>query len=297
MRSNNNRTSYTIPTKLTDNKDNWEKIAKGELSKDDIDDNVYKGKYTKDKKTFYDVRDPLSEMYHHKCCYCETIEHAPEVEHYRPKKRVKEEKTHKGYFWLCYEWTNLLPSCRYCNTSGGKGDQFPLAEDGVRVFNTPIEEGVFNTDRCKVDTEELLAEKPMLLHPEVDKVEDFFSFEDNGAIKGIDEEGRGEATVSICNMNRDNLLERRQNVIDKWLKDIEDILLDYSDGEATLAEVKRRVRKILQRLKGDCDVKEEFSLLQMICLSDFDRLIIQQLENEVFKELLQSIYQDFRTNN
>ncbi|WP_052444710.1 hypothetical protein [Flammeovirga sp. OC4] len=293
MRSNNNRSNYSTPKKLTENKDNWEKIAKGELPKSEINENVYKGKYTRQGKTYYSVRDPLSKMYYNKCCYCETIEHAPEVEHYRPKKEVTEEKTHNGYFWLCYEWTNLLPSCRYCNTSGGKGMKFPLAEGGVRVFDAPIEEGVFNTDRCKVDTEELLAEKPLLLHPEVEKVEDYFTFENNGAIKGIDGEGRGEATISICNMNRDNLLERRQNVIDKWLEDIEDILLDYSEGEATLAEVKRRVNRKLQRLKGSCDVKEEFSLLQMVCLSDFERLILNQLENETFKVFLKGIYDDF----
>ena len=55
----------------------------------------------------------------------------------------------------------------------------------------------------KIDSKELAAEKPHLLHPEADKPEDFFSFEvdENKSgirIKGIDADSRGENTINIC---------------------------------------------------------------------------------------------------
>jgi len=40
-----------------------------------------------------------------------------QVEHFRPKGRVVEDSSHKGYWWLASTWTNLLPSCSHCNIS------------------------------------------------------------------------------------------------------------------------------------------------------------------------------------
>jgi len=56
------------------------------------------------------------------------------VEHYRPKGKVtvrtdendqtsREVIDHPGYFWLAYEWYNLILSCPYCNTSHATEDQ------------------------------------------------------------------------------------------------------------------------------------------------------------------------------
>jgi hypothetical protein len=91
------------------------------------------------------VRAALEKLFCDKCAYCEskiTPGFAWEVEHFRPKKSVAERPDHPGYYWLAYEWTNLLPSCTLCNQrrrdkprwgdcslagSGGKGDQSPLS--------------------------------------------------------------------------------------------------------------------------------------------------------------------------
>ena len=95
--------------------------------KEAIRDNIYKGKYRDPSsgKDRYEVRERLRDIYYNKCAYCEDIDAKPEVEHYRPKKKVSEDSSHPGYYWLCYEWTNLLPSCHYCNTESGKRNQFP----------------------------------------------------------------------------------------------------------------------------------------------------------------------------
>src|SRR5207244_3555440 len=72
----------------------------------------------------------LNELFHKKCAYCEgkVSGHFPlDAEHYRPKKEVTEGRTrlggHPGYFWLAYEWYNLLLACRDCNSGHSTGEQ------------------------------------------------------------------------------------------------------------------------------------------------------------------------------
>jgi hypothetical protein len=77
----------------------------------------------------------LKEYFRGKCAYCESyFEHVAwgDVEHYRPKRAVKEEPGHRGYYWLAYAEENLLPSCALCNQGSGKGNHFPIA--GARVW-------------------------------------------------------------------------------------------------------------------------------------------------------------------
>ena len=116
--------------------DDWEKIAStGDTTI--IKDTIYKDAYKDaEGKTQSKVREKLNELYFHKCAYCETLCKA-EIEHYRPKKGVTEDTLHNGYYWLCYEWSNLVPSCRYCNTEGGKGNQFPIK--GTRIKLPPFD--------------------------------------------------------------------------------------------------------------------------------------------------------------
>jgi hypothetical protein len=108
-----------------------------------IRDSVYKG-----QKDVY--MSPHGD-FHGKCAYCESLIDANQpgdLEHFRPKKAVtdfagKSEmvdddgtiKAHPGYYWLAYDWRNLLPACWLCNsvstqkTAGkrtGKGNYFPV---------------------------------------------------------------------------------------------------------------------------------------------------------------------------
>jgi uncharacterized protein (TIGR02646 family) len=114
----------------------------------------------------------LDRLFGGKCAYCEVVieaSHPTEVEHYRPKGGLKDEngelvlvkkgsaaEEHGGYWWLAYEWSNLLPSCIDCNRrrahgeaseKGGKADIFPV--QGFRATKPG----------------EHLNEVPMLLNP------------------------------------------------------------------------------------------------------------------------------------
>ena len=65
-----------------------------------------------------------------KCCYCEKPINQGSIEHYRPKNAWKQsvgsELNRPGYYWLAYRWSNLLLSCNECNSSGYKGNLFPV---------------------------------------------------------------------------------------------------------------------------------------------------------------------------
>ncbi len=68
------------------------------------------------------VRSALAACQFGKCCFCESkIQHvmSGEVEHFRPKGGVRQRRSdpldRPGYYWLAYDWSNLLLSCQSCN--------------------------------------------------------------------------------------------------------------------------------------------------------------------------------------
>src|SRR6476661_10679447 len=81
-----------------------------------------------------EVKETLIAVQDYKCCFCESkIGHIAygDVEHYRPKAGwvQDEEPINKpGYYWLAYEWDNLLLSCEKCNQRYKK-NYFPLANN------------------------------------------------------------------------------------------------------------------------------------------------------------------------
>ncbi|MGK4567047.1 hypothetical protein [Flavobacterium sp. 3HN19-14] len=213
-----------------------EKIALRDTSVN-INDSIYKGVYKgSDGKTRSQVRDFLNKYYLLKCAYCEAICKA-EIEHYRPKKAISDDAAHNGYYWLCYSWSNLVPSCRYCNTEGGKGNKFPIINASRRVSSPPFSFGKLDIAKCQASASPLLDEEPYLLHPEIDKhPEAYLSFEPsddkNGvSILGIDDKGRGKKTIEICNLNREDLrLKRLKDVYYHMKHEINRIFEMNADG-------------------------------------------------------------------
>ena len=190
-------------------------IAKN-IDKGSISDSIYRDNYNdEDDNKRSRVADQLALSYLHKCAYCESLS-KPDIEHYRPKKSVSDDPVHNGYYWLCYEWTNLIPACVKCNRDGAKGTHFPVL--GNRVYLPSFDEDdnlIF--EESLVSNDPLLAERPYLLHPEVDDPTIYFEFythTDGIKIRGIDVDGRGAKTIEICLLNRQILcIERKQNVI------------------------------------------------------------------------------------
>ena len=160
----------------------------------------------------------LLEVFHNKCAYCESaISNAQpgDVEHYRPKGRIRdldgsvirvrindEEMDHPGYWWLSYDWENLLPSCADCNrpryhpdrsTLAGKGDLFPV--EGSRAVDPD---------------DKLVLEHPLLLDPTHEEFDPAKHFDllPNGWIQPKTKEA--QTTCEILGLNiRENLVKAR----------------------------------------------------------------------------------------
>ena len=159
--------------------------------------------------------------FHGKCAYCEgriASTQPGDIEHYRPKGRVTHEDRslvmvdsnggekfpHPGYYWLAYEWANLLYACSDCNRINkqkpggdpvGKGARFPV--DGKHA-NEPGGE---------------VNERPLLLNPLVDEPDEHFSIDETGIIK--EKSKRGRVTIRLLGLNiRESLIKDRKKAIE-----------------------------------------------------------------------------------
>ncbi|MFO0940017.1 MAG: hypothetical protein U0930_04555 [Pirellulales bacterium] len=155
----------------------------------------------------------LDNVFCGKCAYCESeteVAGYAAADHYRPKGRVDGDAEHGGYFWVAYDWRNLVPCCNRCNT-GAKRASFPIA--GKRVCNREVA-------NC---TDELnCIELPFLLSPydEGDaNPRKHLAFTEFGQAIPKNGSERGQRTIDICDLQRDALKQRRKaNQELAWLK-------------------------------------------------------------------------------
>lgn len=170
--------------------------------KANINDNVYKK-----------IKPALEEFNHNRCMYCQCDISAGasyDVEHYRPKNEYQNDLQlgpHPGYYWLAYQWDNLLLSCQHCNRSNknedaelgikrtGKWRQFPTKKEPI-------------TDENLITFEQLENEEPFLLHPYFDEPELHIEPISSGMLKGKSD--RGKKTIEVLNLNRKQLVRKRE---------------------------------------------------------------------------------------
>ena len=143
------------------------------------------------------VKKALRRAQYDKCCYCESkfLQSAyGTVEHYRPKGAVKQSSTHNaeypGYYWLAYDWNNLLMSCPVCNTT--KGILFPLQDHAARA---------------RSHHDDITTEHPLFIHPVFEDPRQHIRFEGPTPVP-ITEAGR--ETIERLNLRRDRLEWDRQ---------------------------------------------------------------------------------------
>jgi hypothetical protein len=172
------------------------------------------------------LRDALNALYGYKCAYCESYYGGTQpvaVEHYRPKGEVVEGavRLKPGYYWLAAAWQNLLPSCTDCNSPRrqtspdgkkvvrGKGNFFPLAPGSKRATSPGQER----------------REKPLLLHPELDKPEKHLEFptdrERAGIVRPVLQRGKpspkGVVSIHVYALDRPQLVRSRRNFAERLL--------------------------------------------------------------------------------
>jgi len=170
-------------------------------------------------------------VFHNKCAYCDSKYDGTsfgDAEHFRPKRGVTVKKNgkndpvmengeaHPGYYWLAYDWHNLLPACERCNSAEGKMNQFPIKEGKKYVFSR--EEGPDSETLDKL-------EEPLLLHP---YREDFdpdahLLYGNKGIIAAFESAGEkdiyGQATITTCDLKRGGLeADRSESQTSAWFK-------------------------------------------------------------------------------
>ena len=211
------------------------------------DHDVKKGIYAHDR-----VRQALEELTHFKCAYCEIllIRFDWDVEHFRPKGRVKERKDHPGYYWLAYQWDNLLPSCTYCNQNrkerplfvdprpgetGGKLDQFPVADEAERAMS---------------HRDEVSRETPLLIDPSKVDPAEHLAFDPTGRVLAINDSQMGEASIRVFRLNLRRLRRARREVL---LKLEQLVRLRDAARERGEEETAQLADDILQSLAADSE--------------------------------------------
>lgn len=225
-----------------------------------------------------EVRIALNGIYHSKCAFCETDTSAGapmQVEHYRPKAKVTGVKAHPGYYWLGYEWSNLLLACSSCNNR--KRNRFPIV--GIRAEIAPLTGTTLDAARCRVDSAELLEEEPYLINPEVD-VDPMrhFRFQADGQIDYQTVEG--ENTRKFCNLNRPSLIvKRRKCVYDQLFNKLLKHIGRWVDG--TIND--RRLNHLLVGAIEDfvdylIDDENQYLEFAKSCWNEFDNFFLARFQ-------------------
>ena len=193
---------------------------------------------------------------HFKCCYCEYKVKAKfnDVEHYRPKARADRAPgsgaTH-GYWWLAFDWDNLLFACPNCNRTA-KNDLFPIHAGSVPLQPEQLTPG---------------RERPLLLDPagEINPAEHIqfvhTSLQLNTGVHHWWARPRhgslyGSWTIHVCGLNHEDLLELRDDHVESYVRPRVDEL-----RTALNAQNEKEIRKAIQSASELLKEKSTFALL------------------------------------
>lgn len=211
-----------------------------------ITDHKKRSKKINEKANIWgDLKENLKKLSNDKCWYCECVQGRSDtdVDHFRPKNAVNDDKTHEGYWWLAFDWTNYRHSCIYCNRPRekyGKSIQFPLLKGSYRA---------------KTVGDDINKEKPVLLDPTILEDTECLWFLENGEIvpafdkiESNEKNYRAEKSIEIYNLKHPFLNERRNekiNEIKRIIRNHDKLkkrgVLESEDIEETQNELKRLV--------------------------------------------------------
>jgi hypothetical protein len=207
-----------------------------------------------DGKLYAAQKEELLKASYRKCAFCEadiSRQHG-DVEHFRPKKTATDEKNkkvcrlnadgspvlnkdgkpdlHKGYYWLAYDWTNLLPACVKCNQSNKK-NRFPVK--GFRAYK-PGEEA---------------REDPLLLNPMYKDPKKHFKLDaELGILSGITDEGK--MCIDVFKLNDESLMDSRRKAYFDLVARIKLICSEFDPEEEMTKKVQEAFREVFKCYKG-----------------------------------------------
>ncbi len=223
-----------------------------------------------DKKN--SIKWTLKHIYYEKCAFCESYikNEVGDIEHFRPKNENKNQakKCDKknSYYWLAFSWDNLLPACSKCN--GKKSNCFDIEGRRVEYKSQRLKK---LTDLQLITQEYNKIEKPKLLHPEYDKFEDKIEFNNQGEIISNDE--KVKYTVKICDLNRKNLTDSRESIINDFINDLKKQYIDYLDSYSitkNFDEALKSFKYIIKKFIKEANIKYQYSLVRKYIVDNFE---------------------------
>ena len=177
-----------------------------------------------------DVKSRLIADQHGKCAYCETSLlpiACGDVEHYRPKtsySQVRRRPYKPAYYWLAYDWKNLMAVCPACNRH--KGVWFPLMDPKAR----------------DIAHQNISKEDPLILNPYDDCVEEHLEYRAFHVFPKTSKDGsediKGRTTIDAVGLEREDLVEERRRAWFAFRNDRQG--MTYAEG----------VRKMENKMKG-----------------------------------------------
>ncbi len=123
---------------------------------------------------------------------------------------------HPGYYWLAYDWRNLLPTCWKCNTwhedktgeKVGKGNRFPVI--GEHAEN-PGEE---------------VNENPELINPMLEDPKNHIFMDTLGVIHGLPDSSKANTTITLFGLNiRETLVNGRKKEYENIRRKVKALLV------------------------------------------------------------------------
>ncbi len=158
-------------------------------------------KFSFDSATYGDqtVKQALMKAQYNKCSFCESKVGADgDVEHFRPKAGWSQGQgqplVRPGYYWLAYEWDNLLLACSACNQRFKK-NYFPLADPNMHATS---------------HHEDLSREEPLFINPAERDPGGYIGFR-HEIPYAIDDNPYGRATIASVGLDREIINERRRD--------------------------------------------------------------------------------------
>jgi len=266
------------PAELTDSK--WNSLK--------VDAITQKNNHVVKAECYRDTTlEELTKLYSGKCACCERARSQElQVDHYRPKK-ARDNKTnttynHNGYYWLAYEWNNLIPLCSSCNNS--KSNYFPIK--GTRVNS-------HSHIYANNPTELYKLEQPLFINPEIEeKPERHFKYLPNGRVEGRTDEGK--EMVRLYNLNSKPKIRDRKELIHSYIQNIREAINEYQQSKSTEREAELRgdLKSTFRRILNGGAKTQPLSLLNVTIRNYFNFFIAKQFPAQ-WHGLLMTYFTDY----
>ncbi len=205
--------------------------------------------FTKDYNMII-VKETLRERQYNKCCFSEVKfdRDYPNVEHFRPKGRVDPfpygEPEYPGYYWLAYNWSNLL-LCKSAINSSNKRNYFPLQQGSER----------------KKNHNESIIENPILIDPSIEDPRIHIRFHKDEPF-GVDD--RGRFNVEFFKLRHPELEEARRTKFHSL-----NIIRTLIEKALARGDDKSEYREDIEFLKSCMNASAEFSSMAIDFLQDW----------------------------